>query len=362
MIENIWAICGEEQTVKELPYWETVNRYLKELMPQELQKVIQNLVRRLPRSRAFEVGRIRGKYWQIIVDGTRLYRSRKTLDEKSLYRVHNKGTEEECRENCYYVLEAKLVPHPGIVVSLTSEFVENEEGEEAEKQDCERKACWRLTQRLKKEFPRLPICLSADSLYACEGFFRRCEDHHWKYLLRFKEGSVPSVGEEYEKLKQPQKNVRENKEDGYWYDFVTDLDYEGHLPQVLEYGEAKAEGEDSHFVFLTNLRLQHKNVPETVRRGRMRWKIENEGFNTQKQKGYYLEHLYSKDYQALKNHYYLIQISHMIAQVMEAWKSLWNGIRQSLEQKHRRLLESLKQVVLADCMEELERSAQIRFE
>ncbi len=360
-IDNIWAICGEEQTVKELPYWETVNRYLKGLMPQELQKVIQNVVRRLLRSRAFEAAKIRGKYWQIIVDGTQLYRSREALDKKSLYCVHNKGTEEEYRENYYYVLEAKLVLHPGIVVSLATEFVENEEGEEAEKQDCERKACWRLMRRLKKEFPRLPICLSADSLYACEGFFRRCEESHWKYLLRFKEGSIPSVGEEYQKLKKLQRNLRSNKEDGYWYDFVTDLDYEGHPLQVFEYAEAKAEG-DSHFMFLTNLPLQHKNVLETVKRGRMRWKIENEGFNTQKRQGYYLEHPYSKDYPALKNHYYLIQISHMLAQVMEAWSSLWSGIRQSLEQKHRRLLESLKQVVLTDCMEELERRVQIRFE
>lgn len=361
VIDNIWAICREEQTVQELPYWETINRYLKGLPPQELQKVIQNLVRRLLRSRVFEAEKIRGKYWQILVDGTQLYRSRKVLDEKSLYCMHHKGTEKEYRENYYYVLEAKLVLHPEIVVSLATEFVENEEGEEAEKQDCERKACFRLMQRLKKEFPRLPICLSADSLYACEGFFRRCEDYHWKYLVRFKEGSIPSVGEEYRKLKKLQQNMRENKEDGYWYDFVTDLDYEGHLLQVLEYGEGKAE-EDAHFVFLTNLPLQHKNVLETVRRGRMRWKIENEGFNTQKKKGYYLEHPYSKDYQALKNHYYLIQISHMLAQVLEAWNSLWSGIRQSLEQKHRRLLESLKQVVLTDCMEELERRVQIRFQ
>lgn len=361
VIENIWAICGEEQTVKELPYWETVNRYLKGLMPEELQKVIQNLVRRLLRSRAFEAGRIRGKYWQIIVDGTQLVRSRKALDEKSLYCIHNKGTEEEYRENYYYVLEAKLVLHPGIVVSLASEFVENEEGEEAEKQDCERKACWRLMQRLKKEFPRLPICLSADSLYACEGFFRRCEEFHWKYLLRFKEGSIPSVGEEYQKLKKLQQNSYENKEDGYWYDFVTDIDYAGHRLQVLEYEEQKAK-EPSHFVCLTNLSVKHKNVVDTITRGRMRWKIENEGFNTQKQKGYYLEHPYSKDYSALKNHYYLIQISHMIAQVMEAWSSLWRGIGQSLAQKHRRLLESLKQVVLMDGIEELERRVQIRFQ
>lgn len=361
VIDNIWAICGEDQTVRELPYWETINRYLKGLPPEELQKVIQNVVRGLLRSRVFEAERMRGKYWQIIVDGTQLHRSRKALDEKSLYCIHHRGTEEEYRENYYYVLEAKLVLHPGIVVSLATEFVENEEGEEAEKQDCERKACWRLMRRLKKEFPRLPICLSADSLYACEGFFRRCGDYHWKYLLRFKEGSIPSVGEEYQKLKRLQQNVRENKEDGYWYDFVTGIAYEGHPLQVLEYEERKANGR-ARFVFLSNLPLQHKNVLETVRRGRMRWKIENEGFNTQKKRGYYLEHPYSKDYQALKNHYYLIQISHMLAQVMEAWNSLWSGIRQSLEQKHRRLLESLKQVILTDCVEELERRVQIRFQ
>lgn len=85
-------------------------------------------------------------------------------------------------------------------------------------------------------------------------------------MLRFKEGSIPSVGKEYQKLKQLQKNFRENKKDGYWYDFVTELDYEGHLLQVLEYGEAKAEEGESHFVFLTNLPLQHKHVLETVRR------------------------------------------------------------------------------------------------
>ncbi|MBQ6208046.1 MAG: hypothetical protein IJK52_13305 [Oscillospiraceae bacterium] len=44
----------------------------------------------------------------------------------------------------------------------------------------------------------------------------------------------------------------------------------------------------------------------------------------------------------MKNHYYLIQIGHMIAQIMDAWKSLWEGIRQSKEQKHRRILESGK--------------------
>ena len=89
-------------------------------------------------------------------------------------------------------------------------------------------------------------------------------------------------------------------------------------------------------------------VVSFIVQGRMRWKIENEGFNTQKRKGYNLEHQYSKDYQAQKCHYYLIQIGHMISQIMEAWEKLWKGIRQSREQKHRRILESFKEASLKE--------------
>ncbi len=77
----------------ELPYWETVNKYLERLDPQELQDVIHELVRRLLSSRAFGDAGIRGRYWQVIVDGTQVHSSRKELDERSLYRIHNRGTE-----------------------------------------------------------------------------------------------------------------------------------------------------------------------------------------------------------------------------------------------------------------------------
>ena len=95
--------------------------------------------------------------------------------------------------------------------------------------------------------------------------------------------------------------------------------------------------------------------------GRMRWKIENEGFNTQKRHGYSLEHLFSRNYQALKNHYYLIQIGHMIAQVMEAWKQLWEKAGKSREQKHRRMLESMKGIRLKEVADDPGERIQIRF-
>ena len=40
---------------------------------------------------AFEDARIRGKYWQIIIDGTQLYRSREDLGEHSLFCRKRRG-------------------------------------------------------------------------------------------------------------------------------------------------------------------------------------------------------------------------------------------------------------------------------
>ena len=51
--------------------------------------------------------------------------------------------------------------------------------------------------------------------------------------------------------------------------------------------------------------------------GRKRWKIENEGFNIQKNGTFDIGHLYSKNRIAIKVHYLMIQIAHIIRQLLE---------------------------------------------
>ncbi len=63
----------------------------------------------------------------------------------------------------------------------------------------------------------------------------------------------------------------------------------------------------------------------------------------------------------MKNHYYLIQIGHMIAQILEAWEWLWEKNRQSMEQKHKRVLEAMKGAKLKEYSKELGRKIQIRL-
>ena len=64
----------------------------------------------------------------------------------------------------------------------------------------------------------------------------------------------------------------------------------------------------------------------------------------------------------MKCHYFLIQIGHMIAQILDAWKSLWKGTRLSLEQKHRRLLESWNKHPIREITEQDTLKYQIRFD
>lgn len=343
IIENIGYLSCQELT--ELPYWETINDYLKGVDPDELQDTVCRLVKKLIRSRAFERARLRGCCWQVIIDGTQLYSSREKPDGKCLHRIHNRGTEAEYTEYYYYVLEAKIMLHPDIYVSIMTEF--------AEKQDCELKAFYRLLKKLRDRFPELPVCICGDSLYACGRFFTECGNAGCSYLLRFKEGRIPAVYGEYRKLKDLERNYQEEylvpgkkkgqgkkewEEKKVWHDYVTGIAYEGHQVNFIERGES---GEGKYpFYFLTDLPVTKRNVKELAEAGRRRWAIENEGSNTQKRHGYNLEHRFSHNYQAWKNHYYLIQIGHMISQIIEVWEKLWEKVKQSREQKHRRLLEA----------------------
>ncbi|MCM3056556.1 transposase, partial [Caldibacillus thermoamylovorans] len=147
---------------------------------------------------------INGEYWGIAIDGTGIFTFDKKHCEHCLRRVYkytDKETGEEKIKTIYmhHVLEAKLIVG-NMVLSVASEFIENE-SEDVEKQDCELNAFYRLTARLKDTFKKLPICLIADSLYACENVFKQCKANNWNYLFRFKEDRIKSIADEFEALK-----------------------------------------------------------------------------------------------------------------------------------------------------------------
>ena len=72
------------------------------------------------------------------------------------------------------------------------------------------------------------------------------------------------------------------------------------------------------FAWITDLPLTRGTVVDIAEKGgRYRWKIENEGFNRQKNSGLNLCHVYSTDPEKWKAYYYLLQIAFIIMQLLE---------------------------------------------
>ncbi|MCJ7841655.1 hypothetical protein MUB24_12260 [Lederbergia sp. NSJ-179] len=152
----------------------------------------------------------------------------------------------------HHVLEAKLVVGD-MVFSIASEFIENE-SEDVEKQDCERNAFYRMEKKLKNTFKRLPICIIADSLYACENVFQLCDKNKWKFLIRFKEGSIKSVMREFQSLK-----VLENSHSYEGISWVNDISYNERTVHVLEFVE-ELEKDKRTFTYITNIKVGKKKA------------------------------------------------------------------------------------------------------
>jgi hypothetical protein len=140
--------------------------------------------------------------------------------------------------------------------------------------------------------------------------------------------------------------------------WVTQLSYRDSEQRLwklnaLECTETAADGARQYFAWLTALPVGQRTVEEIAQKGgRDRWKVENEGFNRQKNSGLNLEHVYSTDPGKWKAYYLLLQIAFILVQLLErgsllrrlaeeAGRPVWK-LFGSLKNVARRLLESLR--------------------
>ena len=136
-----------------------------------------------------------------------------------------------------------------------------------------------------------------------------CKEKGWKYIIRFKEGAIPTLYKEFEEIvKKDNESKKEN------YEYVTKLDYQEEKVNIIKNVDKDTK---IKYMYMTDLPVSDKNIEATIGIGRKRWKIENEGFNIQKNGTFDIGHLYSKDTTAIKVHYLMIQIAHIIRQLLE---------------------------------------------
>lgn len=353
-----------ETDLETLPHPDTPIYLLKKLPLVHFDRLRTQIARTLLRKRVLEQFRLLDIYYPIAVDGTgMLYFSKPHCPHCLTMELSNGKT-------LYYhnVLEAKLICSNGLVISLATEFIENTDGDT--KQDCELKAFYRLAPKLRKRLPQLRMCLLLDGLLLNQTVFDLCSRHRFVYIITFKEGSMPSVFQEYEALlklvSDQQKTVHE---DGIHQQFswVSGLSHEGHTFNAFECRETQSNDKVTRFVFATNIPVSASNVEALSEKGgRLRWKVENEGFNSQKNGGFALEHAYCENWTCARHLYFLLQIAHLIFQLICFGSLLPHPppvLFGSLDAFARRLLEAWRNAFLDPILlhSELARPFQIRI-
>ena len=310
---------------------DTLGKLLPRISYQHFANIPGDMVQRLIRMKVLEKHRLLDRHYLVAIDATGTI----SYTERHCRHCLTK-TSKKTGKTIYYhpVLEAKLVTPTGLAFSMETEIMENpamemdQKGKEKLKQDCELKAFYRLAKRLKQRFPQLNICITLDGLYAAKGVFDVCKKNHWKFIIVFKKGSMPATYEEFQALRKIQSENRTThrcNKTTQNFSWANDIEYEKHLLHAIQCIENKPNDKTKKFVWITNLAVTMKNAITIANNGgRPRWKIENQGFNMQKNGGYNLEHAYSKEYNAGKCFYLLLQIAHTINQLIEKGSLLKN--------------------------------------
>jgi hypothetical protein len=335
-----------ETELQTLPHPDTLAYLLERLSPDALDRLRRRMVRRLLRKRCLERFRLFQRFYLVAIDGTGYLSFRKPHCDQCLRETLCKGL------TLYYhpVVEAKLVCANGLAISLGTEFLQNTDGQD--RQDCELKAFYRFLPRLRAVFPQLPICLLLDGLYLNHPVLSLVKKHRCQWIITFKEGALPDAYSEFEALHTLVAHQHIETTDGDLrrrHRWVNHLPHGEHRFHGVECVETHPDGKSTRFLWAASFPVTAANVETLSQGGRLRWKIENEGFNTQKTGGYELEHAYSQDWQAAQNFYLLVQLAHLTNQLMAKGSLLPAPLKQlfgSIRSFAARLLEAWRTATL----------------
>jgi len=340
--------------LSDIPHGDTLNNCFMQAELGDLEPIPAMVVSELIRSRAIDQFRLMGLYILIATDATGV------LSFDTQHCPHCLHSTQHGKTRWYHpVLEAKLVTRNGLALSVATEFIENTDPN-GSKQDCELKAFYRLAPKIKAAFPRLPVCLLLDGLYTVEPVFKICQDYGWKFIITLKDDDLKSVNQEFLALRDlmPENQKRtsrgQHNEIEQLFTWVNEIEYKtretkntrSFLLNVLECTDTYPDTSHKRFRWVTNISLNRGTAHRVGNQGgRLRWKIENEGFNEQKNGGFELQHAFSTNTRSAKCFYILLQLACSLLQLLFKTNLMSEQSRRTLGGVRRlsaRLLEALR--------------------
>jgi hypothetical protein len=362
---NLGALCGQ---VPEDPRFEgqpTVTcsdnaaRHASRVDPAAVAQIPVQMFRQLLERRLFDGVRLFDHWYVLLVDGS--------VKEKCRQGFGAGGKASPGGARYRYVLQLSVIGPEGTLFPLLHEEMDLHHPQ-TQKEDCELQSFHRLSQRLKRLFPRLPICLVADALYACQAVVALGQRLGWKYILTLKEGRQPTTGDETLRLLPLQRTNRARVrlgrdgqaglQDLRW---VENVMLSEHQTNVILAGEITPEAA-TLYAYMTNFaHLTPERVTVVVNGGGRERHLIEDTFNTQKNHGIGLEHVFCANAAASKNYYTMMQVAQIlwILTCRGALQRLYDWARRATEQGLARALwEGLRATRLPPDLPPL---GQIRF-
>jgi hypothetical protein len=285
-----------------LAHGDTCEDLLRKVDPEKTNRLLASLVSSLIESKVFAPFRYQGKYL-VAIDATGVH----SFSDDQQGTALSKTSKNDVVSYSSAVLEAKLVGENGFAISLCQEWISNV-GSSSNKQDCEQNAFVRLSEKLKILYPRLPMILLGDALYMSDPVVNRCKENQWDFIIVQKNNGSDYTRKEIE-LRPDKVRIQKGNE---YFEYLNELDYNKHRISWLSYKNYAA-----HFAWYTSLKIEAGILENLSTIARSRWKIENQGFDQQKNHGYNLQHQHSRiSPTARYNYYILLQIAHLINQLV----------------------------------------------
>jgi len=246
------------------------------------------------------------------VDGTGYFRSEKIRCENCLTAEHFDSDGNVTLKLGHNMLGGSIVnPKLNQVIPLCPEAIVRQDG--SSKNDSEQVAFKRFIQDFKREHPKLKMIFLLDALYANKSIIKLLRENRYQYLIAVKNTkghlfTTLKEGEEtgetffFETKRDHGEKITKTRKRTYRYrnqvklhqeeesPFVNFVEVKEKTTWINKKGESKEVSRQ--FSFITDIKITRNNVEKLAEGGRARWKVENETFNTLKNRGYNFEHNY----------------------------------------------------------------------
>ena len=345
LCKNLKELCGQED-FERVPHGDTVEYLSMRMNHEELEELQVKMIKKLIRNRVLEKYRLRNRYYMVAIDAVHVHSFDYEHCENCLSREDDYGNQMWF----HMKLQATLITSTGLCLPMASEWIENEAN--YDKQDCELRAFYRMIKKLRKYYPQLPMCVLLDGLYAAQPVLDALKEARMESIIVFKEGSMSfiypwvmdvkrqcaedNIIEDMEQIEIQEREPRNHeqrlrrskpchrkrtimKKTIYTWMAGIEFSEDRSLFNIMTCKEVEDGRLNCDYVWLVSdgLNLNKDTVKPLAKAGRCRWTIENQGINTQKNGGYRLEHLYSRDKVSMKNWCAMINIAHLISQLIE---------------------------------------------